>query len=266
MPLPHSGERSTQTRSLPALLERPSHLVKLTPRLWGGIHSARKFGHQPTVRQNASMEEWQQAGQANTAGGASTLPSSPANDRHLEDLMARIVRQDQQALGELYEAMAGRVYGLALRITRHVQTAEEVVEDAFWQVWRQAPRFDAARGGAVAWILTIARSRALDALRRSDRAEPLDEEDLAQLPAGGDPHDLLAAVQREHRLHAALRNLDPLPRQLVALAFFRGLSHDEIASQMSLPLGTVKSHIRRALLRLRESLGADAPHSEMVTP
>jgi len=189
-----------------------------------------------------------------------------ADEARLQSLVSRIVQQDEQALAGLYDQLAGRVYGLALRITRQVQTAEEVAEDTFWQIWRQAPRFDATRGSAVTWILTITRSRALDALRRSDPAEPLDEECLADLQAGSDPQDLLAAVQREHRLHAALRNLDPLPRQLVALAFFRGLSHEEIASQTSLPLGTVKSHIRRALLRLRQLLGADDPHSPMVTP
>ena len=244
---------------------------------------ARAFGGVSIIGQNAPMPEIDQSREldeadehepsaATTAGepGPTMGESRPrrpfADEERLQDWIARMVRQDQQALGELYETMAGRVYGLALRITRHVQTAEEVTEDAFWQVWRQAPRFDATRGSAVTWILTITRSRALDALRRSDPAEPLDEECLADLQAGSDPQDLLAAVQREHRLHAALRNLDPLPRQLVALAFFRGLSHEEIASQTSLPLGTVKSHIRRALLRLRQLLGADDPHSPMVTP
>ena len=189
-----------------------------------------------------------------------------ADEARLQVWISRIVRQDEQALAKLYEAMAGRIYGLALRITRHVQTAEEVTEDAFWQIWRQAPRFDARRGSVVTWMLTIARSRALDALRRADRAEALDEESLADEQADTDPHDLLAAVQRQHRLYSALRRLDPLPRQLLALAFFRGLSHEEIASQMSLPLGTVKSHIRRALLHLRELLGTDDLHSSTVTP
>ena len=196
---------------------------------------------------------------------------SGASEASLRGWIARVVHQDQQALAELYEAMVGRVYGLALRITRQVQTAEEVTEDCFWQVWRQAPRFDAARGGAIAWIMTIARSRALDALRRADNAEPLADERLANIEAeqGNDPHDLLDAVEKQHRLHAALRDLEPLPRQLVALAFFRGLSHEEISAQMGLPLGTVKSHIRRALLRLRELLGSApgaANPSQMVTP
>ncbi|EXI73202.1 MAG TPA: sigma-70 family RNA polymerase sigma factor [Candidatus Accumulibacter phosphatis] len=189
-----------------------------------------------------------------------------ADDSRLRAAVARIVRQDEQALGELYDALAGRVYGLALRIVRQVQTAEEVTEDTFWQIWRQAPRFDPLRGSVLAWVLTIARSRALDAVRRLDRAEPLDEERLATVAVDSDPQDLLQAVQQQHRLHAALGTLDALPRQLLALAFFRGLSHEEIASQMSMPLGTVKSHIRRALLRLRELLGTDDPRFPMVTP
>jgi len=201
---------------------------------------------------------------ADLSPNAERLQRLLADEARLQEWIARIVAQDEHAMGELYEAMVGRVYALALRITRQVQAAEEVVGDAFWQVWRQAPRFDAARGTAVSWILTITRSRALDALRRRDRAEPLDDERLADLQSGGDPQDLLAAVENEHRLHAALRNLDPLPRQLVALAFFRGLSHEEIASHTCLPLGTVKSHIRRALLRLRDLLGNDAAPSSMV--
>lgn len=116
-------------------------------------------------------------------------------DACLRDWIARMVRQDQQALAELYETMAGRVYGLALRFIRQVQIAEEVTEDCFWKVWRQAPRFDPARGAAIAWIMTIVRSRALDALRRADTTEPLGEERLANIEAeqGNDPQDLLDA-------------------------------------------------------------------------
>lgn len=198
---------------------------------------------------------------------AAGCPLPPAaDDARLLAVVARVVRQDEQALAELYDALAGRVYGLALRIVRQVQTAEEVTEDTFWQIWRQAPRFDPLRGSVTAWVLTIARSRALDAVRRRDPAEPLDEERLATVAGDSDPQDLLQALQQQHRLHAALGTLDAVPRQLLALAFFRGLSHEEIANQMSMPLGTVKSHIRRALLRLRDLLGSDDPRFPMVTP
>ena len=178
----------------------------------------------------------------------------------LQEWIARVVDSDQTALGLLYESLVGQVYGLALRITRRVQLAEEVVQDTFWQVWRQAPRFGPERGSAKAWIMTIARSRALDALRRIELNEcKLEPEALALLEASDDdiPSDLLEAMQQGHQLHTALASLESMPRQLVSLAFFRGLSHDEIAEHTGLPLGTVKSHIRRALLTLQQILTAN---------
>ncbi|MDD2724612.1 MAG: sigma-70 family RNA polymerase sigma factor [Methylovulum sp.] len=182
-----------------------------------------------------------------------------AGEQQLQSLIERIMEQDQQAFAALYGQLLERVYGLALRITRHAQLAEEVTEDAFWQVWRQAPRFDAQRGGVVVWVMTIARSRALDALRRQDAVECEEATETTNL-AGDNPQDLLSATEESSRVHDALAQLDPLPRQLVALAFFRGLSHDEIARHMDLPLGTVKSHIRRALLSLKQTLATAADY------
>lgn len=208
---------------------------------------------------------WQDEGGAGQAppDADRAYPARAATEAELRGWVARMVARDEAALGQLYEALIGRVYGLALRITRNVQTAEEVAEDTFWQAWRQAPRFDAERGTAAAWVMTIARSRALDALRRVEPAESLaDEEDSRPDEAAG-PEELLAAAETGSQLHSALLGLDPLPRQLVALAFFRGLSHEEIADHTGLPLGTVKSHIRRALGRLRDSL---MPEPRWVTP
>jgi RNA polymerase sigma-70 factor (ECF subfamily) len=145
-----------------------------------------------------------------------------------------------------------------LRITGNIQLAEEVTEDTFFQVWRQAPRFDPARGTVKAWILTIARSRALDARRSippfdelTDSETNTDQQNHDSLP------DLLSAIEQNQLLHNALKNLDPLPRQLITLSFFRGLSHEEIANYAGLPLGTVKSHIRRTIITLRDVLEAD---------
>lgn len=198
-------------------------------------------------------------------------PMASADEPQLQAWLARIVRQDEAALDALYRACVGRVYGLALRIVRNPAIAEEVTEDTFWQVWRQAPRFDPLRGTSLAWLLTIARSRALDALRARRRvlantvsADALGEamDTLAEAADGGtagasngDPHELLEAVQTNQQLHRALAQLDAVPRQLVALAFFKGLTHEEIASQIGLPLGTVKSHLRRAMLAMRKCLG-----------
>lgn len=196
---------------------------------------------------------------ATDVAGAPPGPSAEpdAGEARLRALIARVAGQDEAALGELYDLTHGRVHGIALRITRRREVAEEVTEDAYWQVWRQALRFDPARGNALAWLLTIARSRALDTLRRADPAEMHPEpQTLAEtaLAPDGDPQDLLAATQRDRALHAALATLDALPRQLLALAFFRGLTHEEIAAQTALPLGTVKSHIRRALAALKGAL------------
>ena len=200
---------------------------------------------------------------------AAGLPASPhpailsrshAEDALQNNLVDRIVRRDEDALAKLYELLIGRVYGLALRMTRDAGLAEEVAEDVFWQIWRQAPRFDSRRGTAVTWVMTIAHSRALDALRS---ILPLQLEadmtflaNAANEDQGGcdEPQDLLAATQREQCVHRALADLEPLQRQLVALAFFRGLTHEEISTHTCLPLGTVKSHLRRALVRLRQVL------------
>jgi RNA polymerase sigma-70 factor (ECF subfamily) len=184
----------------------------------------------------------------------------PALDpQALAELIERVVDRDEAALAQLYEQTSGRVFGLVLRITRRHALAEEVVEDTYWQVWRQAPRFDSTRGSALAWLMAMARSRAIDALRSQARFEhdELDAEAHADAadPAGQAPQDLLDATREGARLHQALAELDALPRQLVALAFFRNLTHEEIAAQTHLALGTVKSHIRRALLQLRHRLG-----------
>jgi RNA polymerase sigma factor (sigma-70 family) len=178
----------------------------------------------------------------------------------LRALIERMGEGNEAALGQLYDLTVRRVYGLALRITRNADMAEEVAEEVFWQAWRQALRFDANRGNAMAWLMTMTRSRALDALRRTDDAEPHPEPETliaAEAACDGDPQNLLEAVQRHHALHAALESLDALPRQLLSLAFFRGLTHEEIALQSALPLGTVKSHIRRALSALGKVLPPD---------
>ncbi|WP_150047574.1 MULTISPECIES: RNA polymerase sigma factor [Methylomonas] len=196
-------------------------------------------------------DELNQSAQSADAGAAAP------EETQLRQWIDAIVDQDQAALASLYDALVHQVYGVALRITRQAELAEEVVQDTFWQIWRQAPRFDPARGSVKAWVMTMARSRALDGLRQLNVAEDELEQEHMEAIAGPDsetPHNLLQAVQQEGVLHQALAALEPLPRQLLALAFFRGLSHDEIAQCTGLPLGTVKSHIRRSLASLQPML------------
>ena len=190
-----------------------------------------------------------------------------AEESQVQEWLGRICHQDEDALAELYRATIGRVYGVALRIVRDPGIAEEVAEDTYWQVWRQAPRYDSGRGTAHGWMLAIARSRALDALRARGRnaGRTASLESMGDIEAdsesasglGENPQDLLSAVQTNRLLHAALVRLEPIARQLIALAFFRGLTHDEIAGHTGMPLGTVKSHIRRAVVHLREWLTAE---------
>ncbi|MER2538051.1 MAG: sigma-70 family RNA polymerase sigma factor [Azonexus sp.] len=179
----------------------------------------------------------------------------PVADAELVKWIAQVCERDEKALAALYDVLVSKVYGLVLRIVGQRQLAEEVTEDVFWQIWRQAPRFDVERGSPRAWVMTMARSRALDALRRLKSVSTFESELVGEEESmEQNPIDLLVAVEQNTHLHQALGKIEALPRQLVSLAFFKGLSHEEIASHTGLPLGTVKSHIRRALLRLRELL------------
>ncbi|MBX3626501.1 MAG: sigma-70 family RNA polymerase sigma factor [Rhizobacter sp.] len=187
--------------------------------------------------------------------------ATPVTDDEIAGWIGRIVTHDERALAALYDATLSRVYGVVLRVVRRASLAEEVVEDTFFQVWRQAPRFDPARGKALTWLLNMARSRAIDAVRHESRfqADSLDADNAPALDADDPGHDDLLDVARGHaELQRALLLLHAQPRQLVALAFFRGLSHEEIATHTALPLGTVKSQIRRALATLRDALGPQA--------
>lgn len=194
------------------------------------------------------------------------IPPDP--DARLNSLcagwIAAMARRDEAALAAFYDATLSRVYGLALRITQSAADAEEAALDAYLQVWHEAAAYRSDRGSPLGWLLTITRSRALDRRRRRDRAESHPDPDILRgddpTTTGdpGDPGDLLLASKVNGVLHAALSALPSLQRQLVALAFLRDLSHGEIAALTALPLGTVKSHLRRALHQLRGSLGVDS--------
>jgi len=162
---------------------------------------------------------------------------------------------DSAALARLYDATAAQLFGLALRIVRRRELAEEVVQDAFVSAWRNAGRYDERRGTAMAWLATIVRNRALDQLRRLGRERPLDPaaverwEDPAQGPA-----ELAALSEDGRRLGRCLDELEEAPRRSILLAYFEGMTVEEVAERMAAPLGTVKSWVRRSLQRLRSCL------------
>jgi RNA polymerase sigma factor (sigma-70 family) len=182
---------------------------------------------------------------------------STPDDAVLRGLVYEIANKCQPSLSQFYEATIDRVYGTALRITRKPELAEEAVTDVYMQVWRDAAQYDPTRGMVLGWVLIIARTRALDLLRKQDKAfssaDPLELIDESQLSVDG-ADDLISATHSKANLHAALHLLSSVQRQLLALAFFRGMTHSEIVEHSGMPLGSVKSQIRRALLILRQNL------------
>jgi RNA polymerase sigma-70 factor (ECF subfamily) len=170
---------------------------------------------------------------------------------------------DEQALGLFYDRWEHTVRALAVRVVNDSMEAEDVVEDVFWQAWRQAARFDAGRGGAGTWLLTIARTRALDRLRAMRRAR--EEAGLDDLVASGseqltsaamDPLEETERGERSRIIRGALQALPPEQRESLELGYFEGLSQTEIAERTGLPLGTVKTRMRLALQKLRDELGS----------
>lgn len=192
------------------------------------------------------------------------LPSQPSSEHgdQLAALLARIAAGEQAALESLYDLTLPRVFALARRICSNEALAEEVVGDVYFQVWRESSRFDASRAPALVWLLMLTRSRALDALRRTDPALVVEDPRALthdESSDDGDPLNLLEAFRRDGEVRCALARLPVHDRQIVAAAFLRGLTHAQIAAAMNLPLGTVKTAVRRALHALRPLLAAHAP-------
>lgn len=178
------------------------------------------------------------------------------NSVRLTEQLAAVASGDAAVLGAVYDATVSRVYGLALRITRSATAAEDVVAEVYLQAWQEAARYDPGRGTPCAWLLTICRSRALDALRRLDKAESHADPELLRTneDTADDPLNLLLALNRNSEIHKALQSLDAVQRQMIALAFFKGYTHAEIAEHVAMPLGTVKTHLRKALKHLEQVL------------
>lgn len=172
-------------------------------------------------------------------------------------VLERVARGEHDALAELYDRHGRLVYSLALRIVRDQGDAEDVVQEVFSQAWRQAGRYDSRRGQVVAWLLNMARSRAIDRVRgRNARpAAVADESAMLGLPDAGPPADeQLEWAGRAAQIRAVFDALPLVHRIAIELAFYEGLTHSEIAARLELPLGTVKTRIRQGLLKMKERL------------
>jgi RNA polymerase sigma-70 factor (ECF subfamily) len=167
--------------------------------------------------------------------------------------LADVAREDTDALALVYGRTSARLLAVLLRLVRRRDLAEEILHDVYLRVWDRAGAYDPAKGSAMAWLVAIARNAALDHLRRHRREVPL-EADEGEGPA--DPFDLAQSSAARRALAACLDELEPEPRRCVILAYRTGLTYDDLACRLGRPVGTVKSWIRRSLLRLRACLEA----------
>lgn len=190
-----------------------------------------------------------------------TAPSTVRRERHevtrvrtLEELVTLVPSGDPSVFSEIYDQTASLVYGLVLRVVRAPSIAEEVTQEVYLQIWRQAGDFDAAKGSARTWMTTIAHRRAVDAVRSNQSARAREMASPADPPV----RDVAeAAVESDERqdIRRALGELTVLQRDSIELAYFHGLTYRQVAEHLDIPLGTVKTRMRDGLLRLRSALG-----------
>jgi RNA polymerase sigma factor (sigma-70 family) len=187
--------------------------------------------------------------------------TAPSPDAELMALIDRVGRQDETALRLLYDRVSPKLFGLAMRVVRQREWAEDVLQEAFMTIWRVAGDYRATLSPPMAWMGLIVRSRALDFLRRrkADRAQLTQEFDEVMADTlesdAPNPADTADASEQAWALHQCLAQLEGRQREVVSLAYLRDLSHSEMAAQLKLPLGTVKTWIRRGLEKLRVCMG-----------
>jgi RNA polymerase sigma-70 factor (ECF subfamily) len=177
-----------------------------------------------------------------------------SQERDLE-CIRRLGAGDSSALEELYDRYCPLLYPVALRILRSQTDAEDVIQQAWLQVWRSAASYDPRRGTVAAWLLTVARTRALDLYRSlASRQRAETQVEVVPVAIAPDPPGVAVQAQLSERVREALESLQPQQRQVLEIAYFQGLSQSEIAERLGAPLGTVKSWTRQGLTRLRELL------------
>ena len=188
-----------------------------------------------------------------TPTGRATSAIDPA-------LLAKIVKGDQQAFSQLYDHSSTLLYTLAFRIVGNREEADELLQDVYLEVWRKVARYDIGRGSPLAWLITLTRSRAIDRLRtRSSKGKtempPMDATMSSRVPdLGPSPYETQADQELRMAIGAAMTGLPQGQQQAIELAYYEGLSHQEIAARLNQPLGTVKTRIKLGLAKLRETL------------
>ncbi|MBA3804885.1 MAG: sigma-70 family RNA polymerase sigma factor [Acidobacteria bacterium] len=174
----------------------------------------------------------------------------------LASLIRSVAGGNQQDMTALYDSSSRLIFGLLMHILKDAGAAEEVLLDVYTQVWRQAAQYDKSRGTPLAWLITIARSRAIDRLRSGHqeriRSQPL--ETISQRAGGSNVEEDANLAEMQTMVRASLGEIPPEQREVIELAYYGGMSHTEIAAKVGLPLGTVKTRTRLGMMKLREML------------
>lgn len=182
--------------------------------------------------------------------------SQGADATTLAQWVAQVALGDRQAFRRLYDATSPKLFAIAMRILREESRAEDVLQDSFVNVWNAAASYNASLSAPMTWMVTIVRNRALDSVRRVDQKAVALDEDLEAVLESDDPTpaDLASRGQDATALERCLKRLDAGPRQAIAFAYFQGLTHSELATTLRIPIGTVKTWIRRGLEKMRRCL------------
>ncbi|MFJ9623504.1 sigma-70 family RNA polymerase sigma factor [Streptomyces sp. NPDC101181] len=183
---------------------------------------------------------------------------SPGPD--LQELLVQVARGDQEAFAAVYDAVSGPVLGLVRSVLRDPAQSEEVAQEVLVEVWRTAPRFQASRGSAMNWVLTLAHHRAVDRVRSAESAAARETKAalLERTPAFDEVSEQVETRLEREQVRRCLRTLSELQRQSVTLAYYQGLTYREVSELLSVPLGTIKTRLRDGLIRLRDCLGVSA--------
>ena len=186
----------------------------------------------------------------------STIPAPNALNERLAALLAQAGLGNRAAFADLYEATKSKLFAVSLRIVRERHIAEEVLQDSFVNIWNNAAKYAVGQSAPMTWMTAIVRNRSLDIVRRPF-AEVQDEDDFFTVNLEDErpgPDDQLASRRDQAKIEQCMKGLDGEQQQTISLAFFQGLSHSEVADHLGKPLGTVKTHIRRGLMKLKGCL------------
>jgi RNA polymerase sigma-70 factor (ECF subfamily) len=187
------------------------------------------------------------------AGPGPGLPEG--RDRDLDGLLTKVARGDEDAFANVYDELAGPVYGLIRRVVRNPAQSEEVAQEVLLEVWRTATRFDPAKGSAATWVMTIAHRRAVDRVRSAAAAAEREKRTSVLLTTGDDVADAVEASLERERVRRCLDSLTELQHESITLAYYGGHSYREVAGLLGITLGTIKTRIRDGLIRLRDCMG-----------